>query len=64
VKKLEESQVNKIRILSSNDANQQTKDIVVYYMALINFSESDDKEQFWSEGGNIMFCEICGNYIR
>ncbi|XP_050064724.1 uncharacterized protein DDB_G0283697-like [Aphis gossypii] len=26
--------------------------------------DHDDKEQFWSEGGNIMFCEICGNYVR
>jgi len=26
--------------------------------------DHDDKEQFWIEGGNIMFCEICGNYVR
>jgi len=26
--------------------------------------DHDDKEQYWCEGGNVMFCEICGNYIR
>jgi len=26
--------------------------------------DHDDKEQYWSEGGNVMFCEICGDYIR
>ncbi|XP_060873721.1 uncharacterized protein DDB_G0283697-like [Metopolophium dirhodum] len=26
--------------------------------------DQDDREQYWSEGGNVMFCEICGNYIR
>ncbi|CAI6351677.1 unnamed protein product [Macrosiphum euphorbiae] len=26
--------------------------------------DHDDKEEYWSEGGNVMFCEICGNYIR
>jgi len=23
-----------------------------------------DENPFWSEGGDIMFCEICGNYVR
>ncbi|KAL4126303.1 hypothetical protein QTP88_010525 [Uroleucon formosanum] len=32
--------------------------------SLDRFGNNKDENPFWSEGGDIMFCEICGNYVR
>ncbi|KAL4154128.1 hypothetical protein QTP88_001961 [Uroleucon formosanum] len=32
--------------------------------SLDRFGNNKDENSFWSEGGDIMFCEICGNYVR